>query len=365
MCNPCRRPRASRPTFSVAVDNTLGSFSPHQGRIYVAATVPDHLIQAVQPDGSLIPDDTNIEMVYSDDGGATWLGNNGLPPPPTLVVGYADTAALPTIRISDDTTSDGTEGTRPEFMPTLSVDPTTGTVVATYLDARHDAGRTRVAETVEYSIDGGQTWSPSTYLNPAQTATDAVTGATDVVGPIPTNIGLAGSLGIGDRQGLAVYGGHVYAFWSGNYNTAGMTNTGINTGGFVINSARATIPAGPSVISGDQGPVTSMGSTGTYDNTFTSDGTRQITAFEVSFDRSVDPATVNSNTVQVSYRNPTTPTNLPSTDISSQITGVTPLNLDTTSNLPSISIGNTIVLEAPGGAVPYFRFFLPHPNLPP
>jgi subtilisin-like proprotein convertase family protein len=348
------------PTFSVAVDNTLGSFSPHQGRIYVAATVPDHLFSNLTPGGQLIPHDSNIEMVYSDDGGATWLGNGGVPTPAIIPLGFT-VATLPTIRISDDTTTDGTEGSRSQLQPKLSVDPTTGTVVATYLDARHDAATARVVESVEYSIDGGQTWSPSTYLNPSQVANDAVTGATDVVGPIPTNIGLAGSLGVGDRQGLAVYGGNVYAFWSGNYNTAGATNNGLNTGGFVISSARATIPAGPRVISGDQGPVIGLGSTGTYNNTFTSDGTRQITAFEVSLDRPVDPSTVNANSLQVSYRNPTTPTNLPSTDISNQITGVTPLNLDTSSNLASISIGNTIVLEATGGAKAVFPVFLTTP----
>jgi len=321
------------PTFSVAVDNTLGSFSPYQGRIYIAATTPGV--------NSLNPPDTDIMLVYSDDGGMSFDGGP--------------------IRVNDDTVSDGTTGVRSQFMPSLSVDLATGTLVATYFDARADSADARVVTSIQASIDGGNTWSTSTYLNPQQTATDTITGNADVVGPIPTNIGAAGALGVGDRQSVTVYGGNVYAFWSGNLNTAGITTGGINSGGFVITTARATIAGGPRVLSGNEGPVTQTGSTGTYDNTFTSDGTRQLTAFEVQFDRPVDPGTVNPSSVQISYLNPSTPAGQPGTNLSSQITAITPLDINTTPNPPSVSIGNALVLEG-AGAVAVFPVLLTVPG---
>jgi subtilisin-like proprotein convertase family protein len=307
------------PNFSVAVDNTLGSFSPFQGRIYLAATAPGY--NTVPPP----PDDTDVYLAYSDDGGGTWT--------------------FPS-RINDDSAGDGfSDGTRPQFMPELAVDPTTGTLVVTYFDGRYDPARARIVSSIQTSIDGGNTFSATTYLNVPKTATDAISGKTIVQQPIPTNIGPAGALGVGDRQGLAVYGGHVYAFWSGNLNAANVTVNGVTSGAQIIETADVTIAGGPRVLSGDQGPVIAAGSTNTYNNTFTSDGTRQLDGFQIQFDRPVDPATVNPGDIQLNFRDPNTPASQPGTDLSNQITSVTPLDQD--SNLPAlgISIGNAIVLE--------------------
>jgi hypothetical protein len=304
------------PAFSVAVDNTLGSFSPYQGRIYVAATMPGL--------NSTRADDFDILLAFSDDAGATWKSTNP--------------ATGQTLRVNDDTSTDNSEGTRPQFMPKLAVDPATGTLAVTYFDARNDAARARVTTSLQTSIDGGMTWSQTVYLNVPQVATDAITGKPVTVGPIPTNIAAAGGLGVGDRQGLAVYGGKVYAFWSGNLNSAAT----------VFSTADATIAAGPRVVSSDQGPVIADGVTGTYNNTFTSDGTRQLDGFTVQFDRRIDPATVNASNVHLVFRDPVTPASQPGIDLSNQVTSFTPLDTNTAPNPPAVSIGNATVLEGTG-----------------
>ena len=55
-------------------------------------------------------------------------------------------------------------------MPEISVDPTTGTLVLSWRDARNDAANARVATYVTTSIDGGQTFSAQTYANPQLTS---------------------------------------------------------------------------------------------------------------------------------------------------------------------------------------------------
>ena len=76
---------------------------------------------------------------------------------------------------------------RPQFLPSVAVDQSTGTLVMSWYDARNDAARTRVATYLTYSVDGGSTFSPQTYANISQTATDAITGKTVNLGPIPDN----------------------------------------------------------------------------------------------------------------------------------------------------------------------------------
>ena len=57
------------PGVVLASDNTLGSFSPYQGRIYAAFVGYFNVIV----DGVKNPtDNTDIFLTYSDDGGRTW-----------------------------------------------------------------------------------------------------------------------------------------------------------------------------------------------------------------------------------------------------------------------------------------------------
>src|SRR5262249_15378609 len=110
---------------------------------------------------------------------------------------------------------------RPQFQPQIAVDQTTGTLVLSWFDARNDAAGGRVATYTTYSIDGGNTFSPQTYANVSQLVTDAATGATVNLGPVPDNespgnANTEGTFGYGAHQGLAVYGGHVYLAWASN-----------------------------------------------------------------------------------------------------------------------------------------------------
>ena len=106
-----------------------------------------------------------------------------------------------------DDTEDDTGNS--QFMPAIAVDPVTGEVAVSYYDARNDAANARVATYVNVSIDGGGTFSVGNYANASTTATDAITGTTVNLGPIPDNQSAGNTLnrdttnGFGDSQGLA------------------------------------------------------------------------------------------------------------------------------------------------------------------
>ena len=212
------------PGFVGAIDNTLGSFSPYEGRIYIA-----YVGNAAASSGSST--DTNIYVVsLDDDGGAT-----NTP-----------------VQVNDDTAADNfSEGDRPMFMPSIAVDPVTGTVVVDYYDGRYDADLVRMANSISYSVDGGNDWSTSVTMNQETTATDAITGDVIDVAPIPGNEPAVGDVtgtfdpGFGDRQGLVVYDGDVIPFFSSNLNVAGVE----------VMTADVTIPSGPTVVGGDMGPI--------------------------------------------------------------------------------------------------------------
>lgn len=309
-----------QPGPSFVIDNTLGSFSPFQGRMYIAYTGPGGGVNVA--DGS----DTDVFVKFSDDGGSTWS---------------------PAVRVNDDSVLDHfSEGNRPQFLPAIAVDPTTGTLVAMYYDARWDASRARPATYLQASIDGGLTWSPATFLNKPKTAIDAITGQEVFIEPIPNNLPQAGANGFGDHQGLAVYNGHVIPIWSGN----------VNAGGAQLWTAYTTIAAGPRVVNGDMGPVVQDGSTSTYNTTFTTDGTRQLDGFVIEFDRFIDPSTLGTNDISLIYRSPTTPASAPGVNISSQLTGLIPLDIDPTPTPYAVSVSDAIVRE--GSAVATFRLFL-------
>src|SRR5581483_3081724 len=59
------------PTPVIAADKTLGSFSPHEGRMYIAYSDlprgPNLAALANNPG-----DNTDVFLTYSDDGGLTW-----------------------------------------------------------------------------------------------------------------------------------------------------------------------------------------------------------------------------------------------------------------------------------------------------
>ncbi|MFM8274441.1 MAG: hypothetical protein ACKODX_19215, partial [Gemmata sp.] len=274
----------------IAVDNTLGSNSPYQGRIYIASTIGG-----------------DVFVKYSDDNGVTFSNN---------------------VKVNDAAQYDGfSGGSRPTFMPSIGVDPVTGTLVVTYYDTRWDAAVARVTTYIATSIDGGDTFSTGTFLNEKKTAVDAITGNTVVLEPIPSN---QSGTDFGFHQAVSVYGGRVTPLWSGNSNTAGAS----------LLTADVTIAAGPRVVYGDMGPVVDKfayvdindpndpnddDAPVIYNNTFAPDGIRQLSGFLVQFDRGIDPATFDASDIAVYYHDTTTPAG--STGTLVPVQSVTPLDL--------------------------------------
>ena len=169
------------PSPTIASDNTLGAFSPHQGRLYVAFT-------GRFDDTSPAPakDQTDIILLASDDGGQTW----------TALADVANQFSSG-IQVNDDNAqTDGFSGAdanripgigRTQLQPQVAVDPYTGSVVLSFLDARNDPSDARVATYIAASNDGGATFAAQTYANATNTAIDAITGNTVNLGPVPDN----------------------------------------------------------------------------------------------------------------------------------------------------------------------------------
>ncbi len=178
-------PQGVGPGMVMAVDNTLGPYSPYGadvggssgrtfGRIYMAFV--GYFVVTVN--GVTNPtQNTDIFLIYSDDGGMSW--------------------SAPELVNDDQGTSDGESGAndsltpnannivtgRTQFQPEIAVDQSTGTLVMSWRDARDDAADARVATYITTSIDGGQTFGPQTYANPPKQAVDAITGAVNDIGP--------------------------------------------------------------------------------------------------------------------------------------------------------------------------------------
>jgi subtilisin-like proprotein convertase family protein len=267
------------PSPSIASDNTLGAYSQHQGRLYITFTG--------RFDGA--PDaSTDIIMLASDDGGLSWGA-------------LADAANdfSSGVQVNDDNgPTDGISGTTPgapsgrtQLQPQVAVDQYTGNVVVSFLDARNDPSDARVATYVAVSNDGGDTFTANIYANPNNTAIDAITGKSVILGPIPDNESADNpsqdAFGFGQTQGLAVADGRIIPVWASNQN-AGSANQFV--GSAVVDSI-LTEPGGPRVISSTMGPVGQPGDT--VNTLRAADGTPVANSFLVTFDRPIDPATFN------------------------------------------------------------------------
>jgi subtilisin-like proprotein convertase family protein len=276
------------PTVALASDNTLGSFSPYQGRIYAAFTA----------------NGGDIGLATSDNGGVTWTVRPG--------------------KVNDDSLSDNfSGGGRSQFLPAAAVDPVTGTLVLSWYDARNDAANARVATYVASSLDGGATFSPQTYVNASMTATDAITGQSVTLEPIPENQSAGNAnadntFGFGTRQGLAVVNGKVLALWAANENGK------LDKFSHVLVSD-ATIAAGPRIVSGSMGPVDLDPNTFPLTDPVT--GQRLADRFVVTFDRPIDPDSFDPADVTVIFRSPTMAGSQPGIPLTA--TGVTALDRGT------------------------------------
>jgi subtilisin-like proprotein convertase family protein len=302
----------------IASDNTLGTFSPHEGRLYIAYV--DHIRNLNSKGVDVNPAaNTDIFLLTSDDGGITWTTN-------PIKVNDDNAATDGFSEAATDPLSGLPIGGRSQFDPSIAVDQSTGTVVLSFLDARNDAANARVATYVAASMDGGQTFAPEVYANAAQTVTDAITGKPVVVGPIPDNQSAGNSAAdtefdFGNHQGLAVAFGHVFPIWASNENGGPLQppNNGKPPPLGII-TAPTLIGAGPRVISSDMGPVNS--------GVFTNTGVQEVTGIKVQFDRPVNISSFGTNEVTVIYRNVTTPATQPGAKVT--VSKITPLDADPT-----------------------------------
>ena len=278
------------------IDNTLGALSPYEGRIYVA-------YNAFKPDPLTGKATTNIgtEVMYFDNIG----GPDG-----------ADPDLFGPIIVSEHTVGS-------QFDPTVAVDQRTGTVGVMYYDSNWDTIQQRSAQSFNTSIDGGDDWSVSAQFNQEKTATDAITGANINIEPYAGNQGIAGSFGFGDQAGLVMYAGHVVPMFATNNNTATS----------LIATADVTIAGGPRILQGDEGAVINdfvddddPTNVVTYDNTFASDGTREIDGIRITFDRPIDVSTFDASQVKIVYRDTVTPPSQPGTIIPSSDYTVVPID---------------------------------------
>jgi hypothetical protein len=160
----------------LAWDSTGG---PHNGRVYLVYTL-EH------------PNESNnmdIYVRYSDDQGATWSAG---------------------VRVNDDNTVNS------QFLPKISLDPTTGKIAVVWYDARNDLGNGGPGDTDgvpnddaqlwgAFSSDGGQTFSSNIQIS-AGTSNSHDSG---------------NGIDYGDYSGLSFYGGIAHPAWSDNSNSTG------------------------------------------------------------------------------------------------------------------------------------------------
>ena len=248
------------PGVVMAEDNTLGANSPYEGRIYAAFVG----YYNIDPLGIQNPaSNTDIFLTYSDDGGRTWS---------TAVEVNDDEAVLDGYSESNETNPNDQFTGRVQFQPAIAVNPTTGTVVLSWRDGRDDPSGNLVATYITASIDGGKTFSPQTYANPNETAINAITGQTEILGPQADNESSANSTaeanyGYGTSMGLAVYDGQLYPIWAGNFNEGSLSTM----------YRPMVIAAGPRIVNSTMGPIP------------LSEAESGSVSFNVTFDRPINP----------------------------------------------------------------------------
>lgn len=287
------------PAPAIASDNTLGNFA-HPGRAYVAY-VDRYDTARFSGAGNNPADNTEIFLAFNDFDGKGWQSAGQVNDDAALRDGFSSAVVSPGLKTG-----------RPQYLPAIAVDPATGTVAVSYQDTRFDPSLTRTVDSIQLSGDGGATWSASTHADADLIAYDQTTQRDQVIGPVGSNQALkpdvppgAGGLGgLGDRQGLALYDGRLYAAFATNMN--GGSDTGRIT---QIHVSPMLYQTGPRVVSSTMGLVGAQtvtdrgtGTAITFNGQETSDGTPIVEGFVITFDRAVDIATFGSGDITVTYR---------------------------------------------------------------
>jgi len=129
--------------------------------------------------------DLNTYLIRSTDGGTTWSSE---------------------LKLNDDT------GTATQFFPWLSVDPASGTVVASWYDTRNDPNNKQTQMFFTYSTDGGQTFAPNVQVtSPSSQFSNSTVAycdenSSDNVNYNPNQYG--------DYAQITAYGGTAWLIWT-------------------------------------------------------------------------------------------------------------------------------------------------------
>jgi hypothetical protein len=172
---PAQSDRSVDAEVGLAWDRTDGA---HAGRVYAVYT-------REQPNES---NNTDIYLRHSDDQGATWSSP---------------------LRVNDDTTNS-------QFLPKVSLDPTTGAIAVIWYDARNDLGSGGPGDTNGAANDDAQVWGAF--------STD---GGASIGSNVRISTGTSNShdsgngIDYGDYTGLSFYGGLAHPVWSDNSNSTG------------------------------------------------------------------------------------------------------------------------------------------------
>jgi hypothetical protein len=164
----------------LAWDRTGG---PHDGRVYLVYT-REH------------PNESNnmdIFVRYSDDQGLTWSAP---------------------VRANDDTTVNS------QFLPKISLDPTTGHIAVVWYDARNDLGNGGPGDTDGIPNDDAQFWGAFSADGTSFTQNVQISQGT-------SNAHDSGNgIDFGDYTGLSFYGGIAHPAWADNSNSTGNNPNG-------------------------------------------------------------------------------------------------------------------------------------------
>jgi hypothetical protein len=165
----------------LAWDRTGGA---HNGRVYLVYTA-EHQNES---------NNTDIYVRHSDDGGATW-----------------STA----VRVNDDQTAAS------QFLPKISLDPTTGNLAVVWYDARADLGLGGAGDTDGVPNDDAQLWGSFSSDGGA-----SFTPNLQISAGTSNSHDSANGIDYGDYTGLSFFGGVAHPAWSDNSNSTGTNPNG-------------------------------------------------------------------------------------------------------------------------------------------
>lgn len=178
---PAQSDRSTDAEPNLAWDRSGGA---HNGRLYLVYTY-----RFTNEDNN-----TDIEVRYSDDQGATWTSP---------------------VRVNDDKTRNS------QFLPAIGLDQTTGKIAVAWYDCRNDLGAGGTGDTDgipnddaqywgAFSGDGGRTFTPNFQIS-AGTSNSHDSG---------------NAIDFGDYTHLGFFGGVAHFAWADNSNSAGVNPDG-------------------------------------------------------------------------------------------------------------------------------------------